>query len=239
MGQIQARLLKGFRDFLPNELWQRQFVIKKISKIFEKYGYEPIETPALEYFDILMGKYGEQEKLVYNFEDFGGRRVALKYDLTVPASRVMAQYQNQITLPWKRYQIQPVWRADNTQRGRFREFYQCDADIFGAKDMTADAEYIQMGIEILNRLGFKDFIVRLNNRKLLNGIAKYLNAENQFLGLVFVIDDWDKRNLDENKIELQKRGISDENIQKLIELMDLDIKENIIMPSIKKFLNLF
>lgn len=225
MAQIQARLLKGFRDFLPAELWQRQFVIKTISKIFEKYGYEPIETPALEYFDILMGKYGEQEKLVYNFEDFGGRRIALKYDLTVPASRVMAQYQNQITLPWKRYQIQPVWRADNTQRGRFREFYQCDADIFGAKDMTADAEYIQMGIEILNTLGFKDFVVRLNNRKILNGISKYLDAENQFLGLVYVIDDWDKRDLEENKIELQKRGISDDGINKLIGLMDLNIKE--------------
>lgn len=219
MAIIKPRLLKGFRDFLPKQLWARRAVIKIFIETFEKYGYEPLETPALEYFDILMGKYGEQEKLVYNFEDFGGRRVALKYDLTVPASRVMAQYQNELILPWKRYQIQPVWRADNTQKGRFREFYQCDADIFGSADMIADAEFIQMGIEILEKLGFKDFVVRLNSRKLLNGIAKYLNREEKFEDMVYVIDDWDKRELEENKIELSKRGFSELEIEKLLGLM--------------------
>jgi histidyl-tRNA synthetase len=219
MSTIKPRLLKGFRDFLPQQLWLRRKVINTFIEVFEKYGYEPLETPALEYFDILMGKYGEQEKLVYNFEDFGGRKVALKYDLTVPASRVMAQYQNDLSLPWKRYQIQPVWRADNTQKGRFREFYQCDADIFGSKDMVADAEFIEMGIEILSKLGFKDFKVRINNRKLLNGIATYIGRPEKFNDMVFVIDDWDKRELEANKEELMKRGFSESEVNKIVDLI--------------------
>lgn len=219
MSTIKPRLLKGFRDFLPQQLWLRRKVINTFIEVFEKYGYEPLETPALEYFDILMGKYGEQEKLVYNFEDFGGRKVALKYDLTVPASRVMAQYQSELSLPWKRYQIQPVWRADNTQKGRFREFYQCDADIFGAKDMIADAEFIDMGIEILTKLGFKEFKVRINNRKLLNGIASYIGEPQKFNDMVYVIDDWDKRDLEQNKQELFKKGFQDNEVAKITDLI--------------------
>jgi len=216
---IKPRLLKGFRDFLGPQMLQRRKVMQIFMSVFEKYGYEPLETPALEYFDILMGKYGEQEKLVYNFEDFGGRKVALKYDLTVPASRVMAQYPGELILPWKRYQMQPVWRADNTQKGRFREFWQCDADIFGSKSMICDAEFITMGIEILEQLGFKDFKVRLNNRKLLNAFAQYLGRPDKFSDIVYVIDDWEKRPLDENKAELSKRGLNEAEIGKLLELM--------------------
>ena len=219
MSLIKPRLLKGFRDFLPQQIWQRRYVIDVFIKTFEKYGYEPLETPTLEYFDILMGKYGEQEKLVYNFEDFGKRRVALRYDLTVPASRVIASYQNDLILPWKRYQIQPVWRADNTQKGRFREFYQCDADIFGSTSMLADAEYIQMGIEILNKLGFNDFQVLLNNRKILNGITKYVGREDKFMDIVFVIDDWYKRSLEDNLKELKNRGLNDNESQKIFDLL--------------------
>jgi len=219
MSTIKPRLLKGFRDFLPQQLWLRRKVIKTFIEVFEKYGYEPLETPALEYFDILMGKYGEQEKLVYNFEDFGGRRVALKYDLTVPASRVMAQYQSELSLPWKRYQIQPVWRADNTQKGRFREFYQCDADIFGTKDMVADAEFIVMGIEILTKLGFKDFKVRINNRKLLNGIASFIGKPDKFNDMVYVIDDWEKRDLEQNKSELLRRGFTSADVERIVDLI--------------------
>jgi histidyl-tRNA synthetase len=227
MGFIEPRLLKGFRDFLPTQLWQRRFVIEIFIQVFEKYGYEPIETPALEYYDILMGKYGEQEKLVYNFEDFGGRKVALRYDLTVPASRVIAQYSNKLTMPFKRYQIQPVWRADNTQKGRFREFFQCDADIFGSKEMVADAEFIQMGIEILTKIGFKEFTVRLNNRKLLNGIAQFINRADKFEDLVYVIDDWDKRSVNENQDELKRRGFADEDIEKIILLIQDPNKDSL------------
>lgn len=216
---IKPRLLKGFRDFLGPQMLQRRKVMQVFISVFEKYGYEPLETPALEYYDILMGKYGEQEKLVYNFEDFGGRKVALKYDLTVPASRVMAQYPNELTLPWKRYQMQPVWRADNTQKGRFREFWQCDADIFGSKSMLGDAEFITMGIEILEKLGFKDYKVRLNNRKLLNAFAEYLGRPDKFTDIVYVVDDWEKRPLEDNKQELSKRGLNETEINKLLELM--------------------
>jgi len=220
MSTISPRTLKGFRDFLPNDVWQRKKVIQVFIDTFEKYGFEPLETPVLEYFDILMGKYGDQEKLVYNFEDFGGRKVAMKYDLTVPASRVMAQYPDKFTLPWKRYQIQPVWRADNTQKGRFREFVQCDADVFGAETMVSDAEFITMGIEILTNLGFTDFTVKISNRKLLNAFAKYLNAEDKFMPIVFVVDDWVKRNEDQNREELLRIGLNDDQINKLIEILN-------------------
>ena len=129
MKTIQPRTLKGFRDFLPEDMKIRQQVIALFRQVFESFGYEPLETPTLEHADILLGKYGEEaEQLIYQFEDRGGRKVAMKYDLTVPTCRVVAQYGDKIPLPFKRYQIQPVWRADNTQKGRFREFFQCDAD---------------------------------------------------------------------------------------------------------------
>lgn len=219
MNTIIPRTLKGFRDFLSEEVWQRKKIIDVFVKTFEKYGFEPLETPVLEYYDILMGKYGNQEKLVYNFEDFGKRKVAMKYDLTVPASRVLAQYSDKLILPWKRYQIQSVWRADNTQKGRMREFVQCDADIFGTSSMVSDAEYISMGIEILSKLGFNDFQVKLSNRKILNAFAKYLDAEDKFMDIVFVIDDWNKKTEDENKAELSKIGLTEDQINKLISIV--------------------
>jgi len=127
MNNIQT--LKGFRDFLPLEARKRAFVINELKKIFEDYGFEPLETPALEYEEILMGKYGEEgNKLMYRFTDNGGRKVALRYEQTVPLARVVAQYRNDLPRIFKRYQIQPVWRGENTQRGRYREFLQCDID---------------------------------------------------------------------------------------------------------------
>ena len=221
MNTIKPRTLKGFRDFWGEELLNRKQVFKVFELIFQKYGYEPLETPALEYFDILMGKYGEEEKLVYNFEDFGGRRVALKYDLTVPTSRVLAQYSDKLILPWKRYQMQPVWRADNTQKGRFREFYQCDADILGSPDMLADAEFITMGIEIIKTLGFKQFKVRLNNRKILNAIAEYSGREDKFEDIVYAIDKWEKRSEEDTMKDLQNRGLSEAECEKVISCIKL------------------
>ena len=121
--KIEPRTLKGFRDFLPKDARRRQYVIEALKSVFESYGFEPLETPALEYEDILLGKYGEEgDKLMYRFEDNGQRRVALRYDQTVPLARVVAQYENELPLPFKRYQISNVWRAENTQKGRFREF---------------------------------------------------------------------------------------------------------------------
>ena len=132
--------LKGFRDFLPKEARQRQYVIKKIIEVLEFYGFDPLETPTLEYQEVLLGKYGDEaDKLVFKFEDEGKRKVALRYDQTVPVARVLAQYQQQIPLPFKRYQVQSAFRAENTQKGRFREFLQFDADIFGPPPPRPDA----------------------------------------------------------------------------------------------------
>ena len=169
---INPQTLKGFRDFLPIEAKKRQFVIDTLKKVFESYGFEPLETPALEYEEILMGKYGEEgDKLMYRFEDNGKRKVALRYDQTVPLARVVAQYQNELSMPFKRYQIQNVWRADNTQKGRYREFLQCDADIVGSSSPLSDAETITVAAKSLKKLGFKNFKILINDRKLLSNIS--------------------------------------------------------------------
>src|SRR3989339_1545033 len=171
MAKIKAQTLKGFRDFLPGVARKRQYVIEKLKKVFESFGFEPLETPALEYEEILLGKYGtEGDKLMYRFTDNGGRKVALRYDQTVPLARVVAEYQNQLPMPFKRYQIQPVWRAENTQKGRFREFMQCDADIVGTESPTADAEVVVCAITALKKLGFQKFRILINDRKTFSDI---------------------------------------------------------------------
>ncbi len=171
MQLIEPRNLKGFRDYLPQEQIARARMLQKIRGVFELYGFEPLDTPALEYEDVLAGKYGaEGEQLMYRFEDHGGRKVAMRYDLTVPLARVTAQYQNDLPRPFKRYQVAPVWRADNTQRGRYREFTQCDADAVGAEVGIADAECIAMAYQILRELGINNFTIKVNNRKILNAI---------------------------------------------------------------------
>lgn len=223
MATIKPQTLKGFRDFLPEDMRIRQQVIETFRKGFEKYGYEPLETPVLEYGDILLGKYGEEaEKLIYQFEDRGGRRVAMKYDLTVPTCRVIAQYADRITLPFKRYQIQPVWRADNTQKGRFREFYQCDADTFGTTSMVADAEFIQMGLEILDKLGFGNVEARVNNRKFIDGLTKYAGATGeQFYTICVAVDKLEKIGIDAVVGEMLKKGVTQPVVDKIVEVISL------------------
>lgn len=169
--KIEPRTLKGFRDFLPKDTRKRKYIKKSLSKVFELYGFEPLETPALEYEDILLGKYGDEgDKLMYRFEDAGLRRVALRYDQTVPLARVVAQYQNELPFPFKRSQIQNVWRADNTQKGRFREFTQCDIDIVGTHSRSSDAEIIAVINSSLTGLGFANYRILLNDRKIFEGI---------------------------------------------------------------------
>ncbi len=168
---IKAQTLKGFRDFLPGDARKRQYVINKLRGVFESFGFEPLETPALEYEEVLLGKYGEEgDKLMYRFTDNGDRKVALRYDQTVPLARVAAQYQNELPMPFKRYQIQPVWRAENTQKGRFREFLQCDIDTVGLNSPLADAEIIATVVESLKQLGFKNFKILINDRTIFNGM---------------------------------------------------------------------
>jgi len=168
--KVTPQTLKGFRDFLPRDAIKRQFLIGKIKEVFEKYGFDPIETPALEYLETFSGSIGEDEKMFFKFEDQGGRKVALRYDQTVPTCRYYAQYRNDLPLPFKRYQIQPVWRSEKPQKGRYREFIQCDADIFGVAGPEADAEVIALSIDLYKYFGFKDFCVKINDRAILKDI---------------------------------------------------------------------
>jgi histidyl-tRNA synthetase len=174
---ITPQIPKGFRDFLPQQMILRREIMRTMSAIFEQYGFVPLDTPCLEYARTLEGKYGEEgDKLIYRFEDRGGRAVALRYDLTIPLARVAAMHQ-QIPKPFKRYQIAPVWRADKPQKGRFREFYQCDIDIIGASGACADAELLLVAHAVLQALGFDNYLIRINNRKILNALAERLGIE--------------------------------------------------------------
>src|SRR5512142_1688798 len=162
------------RDILPQKMLLRQYVIGQIERIFELFGFEPLQTPALELRETLMGKYGpDAEKLMYDAGHREGKEeLSLRYDLTVPLARVVAMYPD-LVRPFKRYQIAPVWRAERPQKGRYREFYQCDVDIVGSKSMLADAEIITVIYSVLKQLGFKSFVVNINNRKILTGIGIY------------------------------------------------------------------
>ncbi|MEK7154947.1 MAG: histidine--tRNA ligase [Patescibacteria group bacterium] len=162
--------LKGFRDFLPAEALKRQWLKDQITMVFEKWGYDPLETPTLEPLGLFAGQIGEDEKLFFKFKDNGGRDVALRYDQTVPTCRVVGQYTNQLPMPFRRYQIQSAFRAENTQKGRYREFIQCDADIFGVSSPLADAEVIALALDIYKTLGFKNAKVLINDRSLLSDL---------------------------------------------------------------------
>ena len=165
------------RDFLPDDVRKREYVIGVIKEVYERYGFEPLETPAAENIETLMGKYGEEgNQLIFKIlkrgvhESTGEADLALRYDLTVPLARVVAEYRDKLPKFFKRYQIQPVWRADRPARGRFREFYQCDVDVLGSRSMIVETEICAAACEVLTKLGFSDFCVRLNHRKALTGI---------------------------------------------------------------------
>jgi histidyl-tRNA synthetase len=219
--KIKPRLMKGVRDFLPGDMIKRNYVIKKIVKVFESHGFLPLETPAMEMWDILSGKYGEEgEQLIYRFRDRGDRDLGLRYDLTIPLARVVAMHQNEIIRPFKRYQIQPVWRADKPGKGRFREFYQCDADIVGSKDSLADAEVIQVSYEILKALGFKKFKIKINNRKILRGIVEVAGCPVTLeADICRSIDKLDKIGFDGVEKELLERGIPADSKVKILDVV--------------------
>jgi histidyl-tRNA synthetase len=161
-----TQTLKGFRDFLPVDAAKRKWLRDRLAQICESWGYQPMETPTLEPLEIFTGQIGEDEKLFFKFKDQGDRDVALRYDQTVPSCRAVGEYFNQLTFPFKRYQIQPAFRAEKPQKGRYREFTQCDADIFGIKTPDADAEVIALSLDIYRQLGFKNVIVNINSRSL-------------------------------------------------------------------------
>jgi histidyl-tRNA synthetase len=218
--------VRGMHDRLPEEMKQLKRMFGIIKEVFEGCGYEPMETPALEHWEILAGKkrYGEGEKLIYKFKDRGGRDVGLRYDFTVPLARVIAGNPG-ILLPFRRYQIQPVWRGDAPQYGRFREFYQCDADIIGAKGVVGEAELIFMTYEILKKIGIKDFKVRINNRKLLTAICKKANVnEEQEYQVYRALDKVDKIGIDGVREKLEVNKIPIEVCDELVKLLQ-EVKE--------------
>ncbi len=221
LDKIEPRLLKGFRDYSPTEQLARQQMFGKIQSVFERFGFLPLSTPVLEYAEILMGKYGEDEKLVYQFKDKGDRDVAMRYDLTVPLARYVAQNQGQIIFPFKRYQIAPVWRADNPQKGRLREFYQCDIDAVGTDSMLADIEVIACLCKALEAVGVTNYRVRLNDRSI---FATFSPAT------IRAVDKIDKIGLDGVVAEMQAGQVSEAEIARAKELVQgkVTAPENIL-----------
>ncbi len=200
MPSAKTQPARGMRDFLPEDVRKREYVIGVIKEVYERYGFEPLETPAAENIETLMGKYGEEgNQLIFKIlkrgvhEGSGEADLALRYDLTVPLARVVAEYRDKLPKYFKRYQIQPVWRADRPARGRFREFYQCDVDVLGSRSMIVEAEIISASSEALSKLGFTDFVVRLNHRKVLTGIldAAGISPEKHGTALI-ALDKLDK-----------------------------------------------
>lgn len=223
MPKIDARLPKGMRDFLPEEVLKRQYVFGVITDVFKTFGFEPIETPVLEMEDTLLGKYGDEaEKLIFHAQHPGGKEeLALRYDLTVPLSRYVAMHENDLPLPFRRYHIAPVWRAERPQKGRYREFYQCDADIVGIEEPSADAEIVSLVTTALRRLGFADFSVKVNHRQILAGIGIYAGVPDAQLGDLYrSVDKLDKIGLDGVAAELRASGIAEDVIRRMFTLLE-------------------
>ncbi len=203
----QLQTLKGFRDFLPSEKKRRDYVAKKVIETFRLFGFSPLETPTLEYASLLLGKYGDEaDKLLYKFEDNGKREVALRYDQTVPTARVLAQYRQDLPKYFRRYQIQNVFRADKPQKGRFREFTQCDIDIFGSISSVSDAEILTCTYMAFKNLGFDDVVLKVNDRNLLFEVLEpFSSQELPVLSIIQTIDKLDK---------IEKRGVIAELTEK-------------------------
>lgn len=220
---IEPKILQGTRDFLPEQMAKRDFVMEKIKTTFAKFGYDAIETPALEYAKTILGKYGEEgAKLVYRFNDNGNRDICLRYDQTVPFARVVATNYKTLPMPFKRYQIGRVWRADRPARGRYREFYQCDIDIIGTQSLVAEAEIAKVIADVYTALGFPKFIIKFNSRRLINSILSDLEipVKNQ-ASIIRVLDKMDKLSLAEIRQEI-KLLVSDSKARKLLELIRVE-----------------
>ncbi|HEY6046273.1 MAG TPA: histidine--tRNA ligase [Pyrinomonadaceae bacterium] len=219
---------RGMRDFLPADVRKREHVIGIIKDVYERYGFEPLETPAVENIETLLGKYGEEgNQLIFKIlkrgehEKTGEADLALRYDLTVPLARVVAQYQNELPKFFKRYQIQPVWRADRPARGRFREFYQCDVDVLGSRSMVVEAELIAAASDALVALGFNDFTIRLNHRQVLTGILDQASIPREkHVEALIALDKMDKAGPAGVAKDLNDRGIVDESAVKLMRFFE-------------------
>ncbi len=236
---------KGTRDFSPIEVAKRNYIIAIMRNHFEKFGYQPIETPSFENSDTLMGKYGEEgDRLIFkilnsgdfldkipteelqeiNYKKLTGKisEKALRYDLTVPFARYVVQHQGEIEFPFKRYQIQPVWRADRPQKGRFREFYQCDADVVGSTSLWQEVELIQLYDAVFAALGLNGVTIKINNRKILSGIAEVIGASDKLIDFTVALDKLDKIGEEGVKKEMLEKGISGDALMKVQPLFQFD-----------------
>lgn len=238
---MKPSIPKGTRDFSPTEMVRRSHIFKTIREVFEKFGYQPIETPAMENIETLTGKYGDEgdqllfkilnsrqfeaknkEELKKEYERSLEKNInssllterALRYDLTVPFARFVVQHQNEITFPFKRYQIQPVWRADRPQKGRYREFYQCDADVIGSDSLVNEVELVQIIQEVYRKLGVS-VTIKMNNRKILSGIAEVIGAKDKIVDITVAIDKLDKIGAEGVNKELKEKGVTEGAIQAL------------------------
>jgi histidyl-tRNA synthetase len=236
---------KGTRDFSPTEVAKRNYIISTIKTHFETFGFQPIETPSFENSDTLLGKYGDEgdrlifkilnsgdfiskvDDVTYSSKDSGSlapkiTEKALRYDLTVPFARYVVMHQNEIDFPFKRYQIQPVWRADRPQKGRFREFYQCDADVVGANSLLQEVEFVQLYDAVFTDLGLKGCTIKMNNRKILSGIAEVIGAKNLLVDFTVALDKLDKIGEEKVKEEMLAKGISETAIEKAGPLFQME-----------------
>ena len=235
---------KGTRDFLPAEVAKRNYIFNTIRSSFETYGFSPIETPSFELSSTLLGKYGEEgDRLIFKILNSGDKmkkadtqaltdgnltrfsnslaEKALRYDLTVPFARFVVQHQNELAFPFKRYQIQPVWRADRPQKGRYQEFYQCDADVVGSDSLIYEMDFVLLFDEVLSNLNIPNFTIKINNRKILSGIAEVCGEEDKLIAITVAIDKLDKIGIDGVTKELIDRGISQAAMDKISPLFNI------------------
>jgi histidyl-tRNA synthetase len=250
---------KGTRDFSPQEVSKRNYIMSVMRNSFKTYGYQPIETPSFEKSETLMGKYGEEgDRLIFKILNSGDflkkaddsllsdknslkvtssiSEKALRYDLTVPFARYVVQHQNDITFPFKRYQIQPVWRADRPQKGRFREFYQCDADVVGSKSLWQEVELVQLYNDVFNQLKLDGVTIKMNNRKILSGIAEVIGAEDKLIDFTVALDKLDKIGEEGVKTEMLGKGINSDAIDKLNPLFSLSGTASEKLTALKQML---
>lgn len=250
---------KGTRDFLPFEVARRTYIFDTIKAVYNKYGFAPIETPSFELSTTLLGKYGEEgDRLIFRILNSGEKmkkadiqalendnlarfanslaEKALRYDLTVPFARFVVQHQNELSFPFKRYQIQPVWRADRPQHGRYQEFFQCDADVVGSDSLIYEVDFVLMFDEVLTNLGLPDFTIKINNRKILSGIAEVCGETDKIVTITVAIDKLDKIGIDGVIAELQEKGISSDAIGKIRPLFEMKGSNEELLAQMKTYL---
>ena len=234
MASKKVQVLKGFRDYLPPEMIARQRMIEIVTGVFRRYGFLPVDTPALEYAEALVGNYGaDSEKLLYRFTDNGGRDVCLRYDLTAPLARFMGEHR-QLEKPFKRYQVAPVWRAEKPGRGRFREFVQCDVDIVGTSSFVADAECIALDDAVMTALGVERFSIRVNNRRILAGLAHLANVAPGSEPMFFrMLDKLESQGPDVVKrLLVSEMGLDEQAVARVFEILQVDGADDEILDAL-------